>query len=88
MQHFVSSGFQAFSQGDWVVAALTVAMKWLRINRGNIKGLMDLSLPWLGRYGLGENATSRDAYKGDSTPRYYPGDCHVGASKNINRSRL
>lgn len=77
MQQFVSSGFQAFSQGDWVVAALAVAMKWLRINRGNMKGLIDLSLPWVCRYGLGENATSRDASKGNSTPRYDPSNCHL-----------
>lgn len=45
MEHLIPSGFQVFSQGDWVVAALAVAMKWLRINRGNIKGLVNLGLP-------------------------------------------
>lgn len=50
MQNLVPSGVQTFSQGNWVVAALAVAMKWFRINWGNIKGLVDLSLLWVGKY--------------------------------------
>lgn len=88
MEHLIPSGFQVFSQGDWVVAALAVAMKWLRINRGNIKGLVNLGLPWVGRYGIGENATSWDSSKGDSMSQYYPGNCHIWTSKNIKRSRM
>jgi hypothetical protein len=44
MHHFIPSSFEVFTQDDWVVTALSVAMKWFRINRGNIKEMVHLTL--------------------------------------------
>jgi len=67
MQYRVSSGFKAFSQGDWVVAGLSVAVKWLRVNLGDIKGLVHRTLVGMGRHGLGKIADPQTSPQGDRT---------------------